>query len=635
MNKTALTIVSVPKAFKGKFELIQRNAIQSWKALEGNIRIILLGDDEGTAEVAKEFNLIHVPEILRTDQGTPRVDYIFESARKNTSGRWICYVNADIILLGEILEVINKISFRRAMICGRRTDIDIDYRIDFSSDVWEKTLIEGVKRRGVLHGATGIDYFLHTKNIFKNIPPFALGRTAWDNWILYNCIKNKIPLIDATNMILAIHQNHDYSHAVGGANEVWKGEEAKINLALSRPGENFTLDRCNWEFSKFGMKRKLFFIPKEIKRRIPRIKLLEAPLVSVVMPVYNREKTVGAAVESIRKQSYEKWELIVVNDGSTDETKKIIEEVSKKDSRVKIINLPKQSSLSSVRNTGIKASIGKYIAPMDSDDISHKNRLLRLVSFLEANTSIAAVSSWAENRDLSGTFLSSYTTSTMPEDIRIETPLRDPVVHAASVLRKKVLSRIGFYDEFYEFSHDSKLWVDIVKAEFDVAALPEYLYTIRLHGSNLTYRSELRSIARRAYSEFWRIAIEEYPIRAVRWIDDALAELGDNSIIWGTGQAARLLVDWLREKGKKIKAFIERDDARRRKLNREKILPAPVISLEKLIESKFSKIAIASSVAQAEIEEKLLQMGFNRKEHFMAVTFLLTKRIELLKEINQ
>lgn len=112
---------------------------------------------------------------------------------------------------------------------------------------------------------------------------------------------------------------------------------------------------------------------------------MEKELVSIVVPVYNSEKFIKETINSIKQQTYENWELLLVNDCSTDNSEKIINEQKNKDSRIKLINLEKNSGAAISRNTGIKEAKGKYIAFIDSDDLWKKDKLEKQIKFMEEN----------------------------------------------------------------------------------------------------------------------------------------------------------------------------------------------------------------------------------------------------------
>lgn len=110
---------------------------------------------------------------------------------------------------------------------------------------------------------------------------------------------------------------------------------------------------------------------------------IEEELCSVIMPAYNSEKYIAEAIESVIKQTYKNWELIIVNDASTDRTEKIIKSYQKKDKRIKLISLPKNQGVANARNTAIQNAEGRYIAFLDADDYWEKEKLQDQIRFME------------------------------------------------------------------------------------------------------------------------------------------------------------------------------------------------------------------------------------------------------------
>lgn len=227
-----LSIFTVPKPFQGNINTIQRNAIQSWLELQPKCEVILFGDDEGVAEAAAEFEVLHIPEVKKNEFGVPLVNDIFKTAQKIAKNRILAYVNADIILMSDFMKAVRQITLSKFLMVGRRWDIDIKELIKFEEADWEEKLRERVVKGGKLHGPAGIDYFVFSNNIWESVPPFAIGRTAWDNWLLYKAWISGISIIDATEVVMIAHQNHFYSHPEGKVG-IWRGKEAKINLRLA------------------------------------------------------------------------------------------------------------------------------------------------------------------------------------------------------------------------------------------------------------------------------------------------------------------------------------------------------------------------------------------------------------------
>jgi hypothetical protein len=230
----SISIFSCPKAFEGLYDVIQRNAIKSWLALKPTPEIILFGDDLGTAEVCEEYAMKNVPVIDCNEFGTPIVSSIFNIAQSKASYPIMCYVNADIILLQDFLNVIHSIDqrLRFYLLIGQRWDMEISELLSFNSHL-EGHLKNRVRREGQLHNITGKDFFVFRKGLYEQIPPFAIGRGAWDDWLVFWACKQKAAVVDLTKAVTVIHQNHDYSHVVTEKNEKWKGIEADRNLALA------------------------------------------------------------------------------------------------------------------------------------------------------------------------------------------------------------------------------------------------------------------------------------------------------------------------------------------------------------------------------------------------------------------
>ena len=231
-----LTLFTCPKPFTDPhMRQIQRNAIGSWLELKPRPDILLLGDEEGIAEAAAEFSVRHIPELERNEYGTPLVSSIFKQAENASSKSFLCYVNTDIILLSDFMKVVNRLAWHchdEFLMVGQRWDVEINGRLNFASVNWENDLQRKVAKMGVLHAITGMDYFLFPRRFWSEIPPFALGRSAWDNWFVYRARAKGAVVIDATNAITAVHQQHDYEHVLGGKAAAWAGPEAIRNREL-------------------------------------------------------------------------------------------------------------------------------------------------------------------------------------------------------------------------------------------------------------------------------------------------------------------------------------------------------------------------------------------------------------------
>jgi len=259
-----LTIFTIPKSFEDPhINIIQRNAIQSWLKLSPKCEIILFGNDEGVAEAANEFNVQHIPQIEKNEFGTPLLNSAFKEAQKLTKNDILGYINTDIILMSDFIPAVQKIGKSLFLMSGRRWDLDIKEEVNFRDSNWEKKLREHISKKGELHGFSGIDYFVFPRNLPHNLPSFAVGRPGWDNWLIYHIRCLKIPVIDATEVITAVHQNHVYSHSPWGKRTRVEGPEMERNLKLAGGYSNLlTLREADWLLTSQDLKRPTY--PRQI-----------------------------------------------------------------------------------------------------------------------------------------------------------------------------------------------------------------------------------------------------------------------------------------------------------------------------------------------------------------------------------
>ncbi len=209
-----LTIFSFPKPFEKKIGIIQRNAVKSWSSLTPRPEIILLGNEKGVKDICRELNLIHFPHKGRRD--ILLVNEIFNEGQEKASNHLVCYINSDIILLNDFIKTVdsvqkkmNKASF---LLAGKRWNIELQRPLTFTDPYWEEKLKAYTLKHGKGGGFGTIDYFVFTKGLIKDMPPFEIGVTSYDSWILYKARRDGSALVDASMEIMAIHQNHLKKH---------------------------------------------------------------------------------------------------------------------------------------------------------------------------------------------------------------------------------------------------------------------------------------------------------------------------------------------------------------------------------------------------------------------------------------
>ncbi|MEI6916446.1 MAG: hypothetical protein WCL39_15025 [Armatimonadota bacterium] len=238
-----LTIFSIPKGFQGNNAIIQENALASWSKLSPVCQLVLCGDDPGVAEIAAKYGATHLPDIERTELGTPLLSSAFQQVVEIAEHSQLCYVNADIILFDSIVKAADKVSFDDYLLIGQRWDTRVDELIIMDHEGWDQAVITKALNNGRTHGPTGMDFFVFPKfSRLTPIPPFAVGRPGWDNWMVSRALDLKIHIVDLTGFVVALHQNHDYEHVPCATGQRWEGPEADHNLHLLGLGRRYPPD---------------------------------------------------------------------------------------------------------------------------------------------------------------------------------------------------------------------------------------------------------------------------------------------------------------------------------------------------------------------------------------------------------
>jgi len=201
------------------------------------------------------------------------------------------------------------------------------------------------------------------------------------------------------------------------------------------------------------------------------------PAISTVLPVYNCPQYVGEAIESILAQTFADFELIIIDDGSTDETPQILRRFS--DPRIRLVSQENQG-LAATLNRGIALARGRYVARQDQDDVSLHARFERQVEYLDANPTCALVGTWAQIWREGKPTQRVHSHPHGNARLKFELLLNNPFVHSSVMIRKAALDHVGGYstDRNRQPPEDYELWSRIARA-FDVANIPEILHVYR------------------------------------------------------------------------------------------------------------------------------------------------------------
>jgi len=274
------------------------------------------------------------------------------------------------------------------------------------------------------------------------------------------------------------------------------------------------------------------------------------PSASFLVPVYNAQDTVEEAVNTLLTQSHADFEVVAVDDGSTDRTPQILDQLASQDSRVRVQHLGHQGLIQAL-NAGIDVCRGAYIARFDADDRAHPDRLAHQLGYLQENRDIDAVGTqihcFPDDRVAEGfrvyeAWINGLIT---PEEIAREIYIESPLVHPTVTVRADALRRIGGYQE-NGWPEDYDLWLRLHTAGSRFAKIPEVLHEWRESDQRLTRTDS-------------RYSVENFIRAKVNYLLAGPLQTRREVIVWGAGQMGRRISKHLLRGGADILAFVDID----------------------------------------------------------------------------
>ena len=226
------------------------------------------------------------------------------------------------------------------------------------------------------------------------------------------------------------------------------------------------------------------------------------PAVSVLMPVHNAERYLAAAVESVRSQSFSDWELVLVDDGSTDASGTIIGRFAAEDPRLRVIRQPKAGIVAAL-NAGLEACGADLVARMDADDLCHPNRLAEQIAFLQAHPDVVALGTAFRLIDADGRHGPVLHQPTSHEAIAEALRHGSCLAHPTVMMRKAAVIEAGGYREPLRHAEDYDLWTRLVDRH-RLANLSACLLDYRVHPGQVSWeQAELQTIRTLATKALW------------------------------------------------------------------------------------------------------------------------------------
>lgn len=336
------------------------------------------------------------------------------------------------------------------------------------------------------------------------------------------------------------------------------------------------------------------------------------PEITALMSAYNSEEFIAEAIESILAQTYSDFELIIVNDGSTDKTREIIEGF--KDERIKLFNLKKNRGVGPALNYGLSKVQSKYVVKVDADDISVPTRFEEQKKFLEDNPEISIVGSFIEffphnEKVANSTRYQSYKTLfekeinnlTKWEEIREKMYWFCAITHPSFMGKTEVIKLVGYED--FPMGTDYNLFYKLNKLGYKMVNLPKVLVKMRVSESSIT----ARNLERFYVESVFRIKKDE--------IEYLLAH-SEELYVWGAGYMGQKALQALVKNGngRKVKGFIDSDSAKHNKIiNGWKVFSPEV--------AKYGmgrvSVIVASQLGKFEIAERLEEYGYEHLENYL------------------
>ncbi|PXV65847.1 glycosyl transferase family 2 [Dysgonomonas alginatilytica] len=255
---------------------------------------------------------------------------------------------------------------------------------------------------------------------------------------------------------------------------------------------------------------------------------MKAPSISIVMPVYNSSRYLSESIDSILSQTFSDFELIIIDDGSTDGSREIIT-TNYKDSRIRLIK--NEHNFIQSLNIGMTQSKGKYIARMDADDIMLPERLQMQYHFMEENPDIDISGTWMQ---VFGDMDGIWKNTTASDEIEVQAILHSPLYHPTVILKRSIITQFPLvndtnqvYNEEYIYAEDYQLWTELMKRGYRLTNLPHVLLRYRKSEGQISRQkqTEMQNTTLRIQTEYL-----EYIMDKIAKLDEDYYNMLDHSI---------------------------------------------------------------------------------------------------------
>lgn len=330
-----------------------------------------------------------------------------------------------------------------------------------------------------------------------------------------------------------------------------------------------------------------------------------SPTVSVLLPARNAATTLGAALNSVRAQSFSDFEIVLVDDGSTDDTGALAQSFARAEPRLRILTTTGLGIVGAL-NAGLDACRGELVARFDADDLMHRDRLALQVEALQRDPSLAGVGCLVRSfprhclRDGMRRYEAWLNSMCEPHELTNERFVEAPLVHPSVTLRRAVLQRVeGWRDSAWP--EDWDLWLRLFESGARLAKVPKVLHFWRDHPVRLTrthprYSADALTRCRAHY-------LARGPLRR------------RSVVVWGAGPVGKALVKALDAEGARVVAYVDIDPRKiGQRVHGRPVLPPDAIPADDVV----LLAAVGAAGARDEIRAEALSRGFLEGESFFA-----------------
>ena len=335
---------------------------------------------------------------------------------------------------------------------------------------------------------------------------------------------------------------------------------------------------------------------------------MNKPAISGLMSVYNGEKYIAESIDSILNQTYQNFELVIIDDGSTDSTYDIIK--SYNDSRIQLYRLEENVGVGKALNFGLSKIQGYYTAHFDADDIYYPERLQKQKDYLDKHPDITLLSSFVtyfpDNVEVAASLRYRSMKSRSEKRKKLFISWKDIqekiywyccITHSSMMIRSEIIKKFGYSD--YRMGEDYKLFYDLNKNGYKIVNMPEVLAKIRVSSGSITAtHSDL------AFKTLYLIKKEEI---------NKLFNDQERVMLWGAGEFGKNFLEVLNENGLDVEGFIDSDLKKKGLIVKGKTVFTPDI----LSKNKDIKVLVVSDPGRLTIANYLKEIGFKHKEDFI------------------